>query len=236
MHRLCMWTLLTWHRNPDDVGIPVSLPGSSGIFRMDCHQRTVDTCRKEKKIIKKRTNRHLQPAPSEAEHIVTICALRKKNSMMQGAGNTGKSSHTHAYLKHKRANTWKGQHLEREEGDGYDNVLFCTDYDDSVRVSTTHRPSAAATHHWILSQLSCSPLGSGLDKSLPTNCIMGPASKRITHGADRHVIAPVCHTPLAFPAKSSGLETVGRAHLGAGCAPQTRLVCASVFFPKLMLS
>lgn len=44
---------------------------------------------------------------------------------------------------------------------------------------------------------------SGLDKSLPTNYIMGLASKCITHGADRRIIAPVCHTPLAFPVKSS---------------------------------
>lgn len=118
----------------------------------------------------------------------------------------------------------------------------------TVSVSTTHNPSA----------LECFPSlpvprspRSGLDKSLPTNYIMGPASKRITHGADRRIIAPVCHTLLGLPAeKLQRQETAGRrGRLGAGGAPQTAVIdgkCGSVrlegeddvreLFPEFMIS
>lgn len=65
----------------------------------------------------------------------------------------------------------------------------------------------------------------GLDKSLPTNYIMAAASKDITHGAERHIITPVCHTLLVFPVKSSSHKTGGCGACGSCTADST-----SVFF------
>lgn len=101
-----------------------------------------------------------------------------------------------------------------------------------VCASNTHTPPAAALHS-TLSQLSWASLCSGLDKSLPTNYIMAPASKHITHGADRHIIATACHTVLASPVKSSrvcgaGMWASGIWRRAADSTHEKKSVCLSV--------